>query len=234
MAGKPFCFFLLIALALAPALSAESARVDLELVLSADSSGSIDDGEFALQRQGYAAALTHPKVLKAIRSGRYKAIAVTFVEWSGYSLFTRVAGWHVIRDEASARAFAKVILDAPRTIFGGGTALGGAIDVGAALLRGNDFEGTRRIIDVSGDGYNNHGRPPASARADALAQGITINGLAIINFDETLEYYFRTNVIGGPGAFVVQAAGFEDFARAVLRKLILELNIAEAQPRSTR
>lgn len=233
MAGGRFCFFLLIALALAPPLSAETAKVDLELVLSVDSSGSIDDREFALQRQGYAAALTHPKVLRAIRSGRHKAIAVTLFEWSGYRLFTKVAGWHVIRDEASARAFANAILGAPRTIFGGGTALGGAIDGGAALIRDNDFEGTRRIIDVSGDGYNNHGRAPALARADALAEGITINGLPIIELDETLDVYFRTNVIGGPGAFVVPAAGFEDFARAVLRKLILELNIAEFQPQST-
>ncbi len=202
--------------------------VDLELVLAVDSSGSIDGHEFALQRQGYARALKHPDVLAAIAGGPHRAIAVTFVEWSGPEINTQVVPWTRIKDAASAGAVAERIVAAPRTIFGGGTALGGAIDLGMAMLAESPYQGIRRVIDVSGDGPNNRGRWPTEARGDAVAQGVTINGLAIEDFDIGLVEHFRDEVIGGPGAFVLVAAGFDDFARAVVKKLLQELNVAAA------
>ncbi len=205
---------------------ADAQPVDVELVLAVDSSGSIDEAEFRLQREGYARALTDPKVLAAIRRGPYKAIAVTFVEWSGPEINSQVAGWTRIANETDAAAVAARIMAAPRTIFGGGTALGGAIDLGMALLAASPFKGTRRVIDISGDGPTNRGQWPSAARDAAVRKRVTINGLAIVDFDDSLIEHFRDDVIGGPGAFVLAAEGFDDFARAVLKKLLLELNLA--------
>ncbi len=131
---------------------AQAQRVDVELVLAVDSSGSIDHEEFRLQREGYARALTHPEVLKIIRRGPYRAIAVTFVEWSGPTINTQVVNWTRIAKAEDADIVAAQLLAAPRTIFGGGTALGGAIDLGMALLAESPFKGSRRVIDISGDG----------------------------------------------------------------------------------
>jgi hypothetical protein len=202
--------------------------VDLELVIAVDSSGSIDEEEFALQRQGYASALTHPEVLAAIARGPHRSIAVSFVEWSGPAISTVVVPWTRIGDKASAEAVAGQILTAPRTIFGGGTALGGAIDHGMRLLAANPHRGLRRVIDISGDGYNNRGPWPNGPRDAAVAKGVTINGLAILDFDHGLIEHFEEEVIGGPGAFAVAANGFADFARAILKKLLQELNVADA------
>jgi hypothetical protein len=200
--------------------------VDIELVLSVDSSGSIDNGEFALQREGYAQALTHPEVVDAIRRGPHRAIAVTFIEWSGPDIRTQVVGWTRVAGPADAQAVAAILRSAPRTIFGGGTSLAGAILSGAAAFEENGFEGVRRVIDISGDGPNNRGPSVTAARDTAIARGITINGLPILEDDEGLALYFRDFVIGGPGAFVQPAQGFADFERAVRRKLLQELNLS--------
>ncbi len=213
------------------ASAARAQGVDLELVLAVDSSGSIDGEEFALQRLGYARALRHPDVLAAIARGPHRAIAVAFVEWSGPEISTEVVPWTRITDAASAAAVAERIVAAPRTIFGGGTALGGAIDHAMALLARSPHRGLRRVIDISGDGRNNRGPWPEAARDAAVARGITINGLAIVDFDDGLVEHFRDYVIGGPGAFVLTAAGFDDFARAVIKKLLQELNLAAAPRR---
>ncbi len=210
------------------ASAARAQNVDLELVLAVDSSASIDDSEFALQRHGYARALTHPDVLAAIARGPYHAIALTFVEWSGPDISAQVVPWTRITDAASAGEVAGRIVAAPRTVFGTGTALGGAIDLGMAMLARSPFRSVHRIIDISGDGPNNQGRWPAEARDDAVAQGVTINGLAIEEFKLGLIEHFRDEVIGGPGAFVLAADGFDDFARAVVKKLLQELNLAAA------
>lgn len=210
--------------------SARAEPVDLELVLSVDSSGSIDGGEFRLQREGYARALTHPDVIDAIRRGPYGAVAITFVEWSGPAIHNQVVGWTKLSGEADAARVAEMLLSAPRTIFGGGTSIGGAILMAAQLMEDNGFEGTRRVIDISGDGPNNRGPLVAEPRAAAIARGITINGLPILEFDDSLERYFREFVIGGPGAFVQPANGFADFARAVRKKLIQELNLSRVAP----
>ncbi len=205
---------------------ARAQNVDIEPVLAVDSSGSIDGAEFALQREGYARAITHPEVIAAMTRSPHRAIALTFVEWSGPEINTQVVPWSRIPDAASAHAVAERILATPRTIFGGGTALGGAIDLGMALLANNPHRGLRRVIDLSGDGPSNRGRWPSEARDAAVARGVTINGLAIEDFDLGLVDHFREEVIGGPGAFVVAANGFDDFARAVRKKLLQELNVA--------
>jgi hypothetical protein len=215
------CFAVLATVAVA------AEEVDLALVLAVDSSGSVDAEEFALQRRGYAGALTHPEVLGAIRRGSVGAIAVAVVEWSGPTFRNVVVDWTRISDQASAESVATKLLALPRTIFGGGTAVGAAIDLGMEMLGKCPFMGIRRTIDVSGDGVNNRGRAPDLARDEAAAQHVTINGLAIVEFGNDIETYYRNHVIGGPGAFVIRADGFADFARAVRRKLILEIALAD-------
>lgn len=200
--------------------------VDLELVLSVDSSGSIDSDEFRLQREGYARALADPEILAAIRRGPYKSIALTFVEWSGPEIHSQVVDWTRIAGEADAARVAGILTSADRTIFGGGTSIAGAILMGVQLLENSGFRGTRRVIDISGDGPNNRGPAVAGARAEALRRGITINGLPILEFENGLDIYYRENVIGGPGAFVQPANGFADYARAVRKKLLQELNLS--------
>lgn len=222
---------LLVVAVLVPGGSARGEPVDLELVLSVDSSGSIDGEEFELQRLGYAKALTSPRVLKAIHSGPHRAIAVTFVEWSGPGINTQVVRWTRIASRADAEGVAAQLIAAPRTIFGGGTSLGAAIDEGAALFTDNGFESRRLVIDISGDGHNNRGWWPEDARNRAVRRGITINGLPILDFGDGLEDYFRRSVIGGLGAFVIAADGFDDFARAVVRKLIREIFISKLPER---
>jgi hypothetical protein len=207
---------------------AQGQKVDLELVLSVDSSGSIDMDEFALQREGYARALVHPDVLRAIASGPSKAIALTFIEWSGPGITTKVVQWMRIGSKAEAEAAAVQLLSAPRTIFGGGTSLGAAIEDGVFELENNAFEGRRRVIDISGDGFNNRGVEPEATRKIAIAKGIVINGLAVDEFGGALEDYFRAAVIGGPGAFTMSVTGFQDFHRAIVRKLLREIFISEA------
>ena len=202
--------------------------VDLMLVLAVDSSGSVDMDEFTLQRQGYAAALTNPEVLASIRSGRNGAIGIALFEWSGPQIHGDLIGWTRIDGEASAAAVAARLLGAPRTIFGGGTSISGAIDHSRDLLRASPFAAPRRVIDISGDGRNNRGRPVAPARAAALAEGIIINGLPILGSEFGLDRYYEDEVIGGPGSFVVVANGFEDFGRAILRKLLRDL-VSEAR-----
>ena len=146
-------------------------EVDLELVLAVDSSGSIDFQEFQLQREGYARALTHPEILAAIKHGPYGAIVVTYVEWSGPGISTQVVGWTKLSGRAGTKVVAARLLTAERTIFGGGTALGAAIDLGMSLLAQNPFKGIRRVIDISGDGWNNKGRAPSQARRGNRAGG---------------------------------------------------------------
>ncbi|MBM3486994.1 MAG: DUF1194 domain-containing protein [Alphaproteobacteria bacterium] len=214
------------ACALALAGGAAAQAVDIELVFAVDSSGSVDAREFALQRQGYAMALVNPEIVRAMTGGPNRAVSVTVFEWSGPLLHNLIVPWTRIDGRAAAEGVAAVLLAASRTIFGGGTAIGAAIDRGRMLFAENPFKGTRRVIDVSGDGVNNRGRPAGAACDEAVAQGITINGLPILEDDPSLETYYRTEVIVGPGAFVMPAAGFADFARAILEKLKLELRMS--------
>jgi len=220
----------LIAAAFCPRPADCAEPVDLELVLAVDVSRSIDDREYELQRQGYVRALTHPNVLAAIHGTPTGRIAVAFVEWAGADFQRLVVPWTVISDVASAESFADRLLVEPRS-FWGWTSISGAIDYSVRLF-GTEFEGRRRVIDVSGDGVNNSGRPASAARDDALARGIGINGLVILNDPQAnfrsqpqppVDEFYRENVICGPGAFVIAVDDFESFAYAMVNKLVREI-----------
>jgi Protein of unknown function (DUF1194) len=198
-------------------------EVAVALVLAVDTSGSVSNDRFELQKRGYAAAFRNPQVLDAIRSLDTQSIAVTMMQWTGPELHMVTVGWTLIKDQASANGFAAAIDAAPRQLFGGGTSLSGAIDYSRVLLVDSPFRGTRRVIDVSGDGSNNRGRPAKEARDEAVHDGININGLPILTLEPDLDHYYADNVIGGPGAFVVPVANYDNFAEAVLQKLISEI-----------
>ncbi len=212
--------------------AAQAVPVDVELVLAVDVSRSIDAEEFILQRQGYAGAFRNPQVLNAIGNGRYQSIAVCMVEWAGTQFQTIVVPWMLVKDAASAAAVSAAILKPERT-GGNWTSISGGIDFSVPLFDNNGYEGVRRVIDVSGDGANNNGRAASMARDDAVAKGITINGLAIMNDRPNptfggrelipLDKYYTENVIGGPDAFLIVAEDFSDFTRAVSTKLVREI-----------
>lgn len=227
----------LLALFAAMPLARAAEAVDLLLVLAADVSRSVDQPKFQLQRDGYAAAINDPRVLNAIKSGARGRIAVCFVEWSGAGAQKVVIDWMIVDGHDSARKFSDALVEAPRS-FADRTSISGAIDFSMEMLARAPFEAPRRTIDISGDGTHNSGRGLLAAREDALAQGVTINGLVILsekplpwNPEHTnppggLAKYFQDNVIGGPGAFVAVAQSFESFGQALISKLIAE--IAEA------
>ena len=228
---------LVVAFALAalggPAPASAVEAVDLELVIAVDVSGSIDEDEAKLQRQGYVTAFTDPTVVSAIRSGFNGRIAVLYFEWAGFGHNKIVADWTLIDGPDSASALALALSRAPMES-ARRTSISGAIDFAVPLFATNAYSGRRRVIDISGDGVNNFGRPITAARNAAVIAGITINGLPVINdrpgrsrfsgpSTPDLDLYYENCVIGGPGAFIVVARGFEDFAAAVRRKLVLEV-----------
>jgi len=205
-------------------------RVDLELVLLQDASGSIDDSEIRFQREGYAEAITHPDVLAAIRQGFDGRIAVTYVEWGNQHSQEVVVPWTVIDGDESASAFAETLLDAPRLAFGRNS-IGAALMTGIELIESNDYSAVRRVIDLSGDSANNWGGPTiAEGRRAAVERDIAINGLALLcrhcsgrpNLYD-LEEAYAERLIAGPASFVVTAEGADSFAEAVRRKLVLEI-----------
>jgi hypothetical protein len=210
-------------------------EVDLLLALAVDVSRSIDQQKFLLQRDGYVAAVSDRGVLDAIRSGPHQKIALNFVEWSGSGAQKLLIDWTVIDGAASARRFGDQLVEFPRS-FADRTSISGGIEFAAAQIARSPFTAPRHIIDVSGDGTNNAGRDVQGARAEVVAKGITINGLVILtpqgqflfNADHTnppggLEKYYRDNVIGGPGAFVMVAEDFNAFGKAIIKKLIAEI-----------
>lgn len=212
---------ILLALALF-ATPAQAQDVEVELVLLADASGSITPDEIRFQRQGYAQAITDPSVLKVIEQSAYGKIAVIYVEWAAHT--GPVTPWMVIDGPETAQAFADALLAQPQMAFGR-NAIGTALLDGKRLIERNDFEGWRKVIDFSGDSPNSYSGPSiASARDEVLAAGIVINALAISTYERPYTpQAYRDTIIGGPGAFVVEAEGRADFARAVRRKLILEI-----------
>ncbi|MEJ6401446.1 DUF1194 domain-containing protein [Yoonia sp. 2307UL14-13] len=209
---------------LATPAAAQQIETDLELVLLADASGSIDADELAFQRQSYATAITDPAVVSAIRNTLYGSIAVTYVEWATNQ--ATVVDWTIIADAESAAAFADALIGPPRQA-GGRNAIGSALLYGMEQINGNDIKGFRRVIDFSGDSMGNSFGPPVSqARDTVVADGITINALPIlrggqIGFD--LPTAYEQNIIGGPNAFVIPAESGPAFTEAVKRKLILEI-----------
>jgi len=228
-------FTLVLAAILAAPASAQAAeKVDLLLVLASDVSRSVDHPKFLLQREGYAAAISDPHVLDAIKSGPHQRIAVCFVEWSGFGAQKLVIDWSLIDGPAAARKFGDQLLELPRS-FADRTSISGGIEFAAVQMDHAPFEGSRRTIDVSGDGTNNAGRDVKLARDEVVAKGIVINGLVILsdrpvpwNAEHTnpsggLEKYYQENVVGGPGAFVLVAENFNSFGRAIIKKLIAEI-----------
>ena len=224
----------------APAARAAE-TVDLLLVLAVDVSRSIDEPKFQLQRDGYASALRDPRVLDAIMSGANRRIAICFVEWSGATAQKVIIDWTLIDGANAARKFSDALVEAPRP-FADRTSISGAIDFSVEQLARAPFQSQRRTIDISGDGTHNSGRGLPSAREDALALGVTINGLVILsdrplawNPEHTnppggLTKYFQDNVIGGPGAFVAVAENFQSFGQALIGKLIAEIALAPKTP----
>jgi len=215
-----------------PARAAE--QVDLLLVLASDVSRSVDTRKFQLQREGYAAALSNPRVIDAIRSGPHGKIAICFVEWSGATSLKLVIDWTVVSDAASARRIGDQMVELPRS-FADRTSISAGLEFSMAQLERAPFEATRRTIDVSGDGTNNSGRDIATARDEVLAKGVTINGLVILsetplpwNPEHTnppggLDEYYRRNVTGGPGSFVMVADSHNSFGQAIVKKMIAEI-----------
>jgi hypothetical protein len=240
MPGTRFLLFVVAAIGLwAGVARAES--VDVALVLAADVSRSVDDGEFKLQREGYATGITSARVLTAIHAGTHQAIAVCFIEWAGPDEQNVVVKWTVIRDAEAAEDFAASLRKEPRS-FMGRTSISAAIDFAMAEFAKSGVEADRRVIDVSGDGTNNAGRPVTDARDEAVAKGVTINGLAIINkrpegylFAHTqppggLPNWYKNNVVAGPGSFLQVVQDFNTFGDAITNKLLSE--IADAGGRS--
>ncbi len=232
---------ILASIAAIPGAAAAAEQVDLLLVLAADVSRSVDSAKFQLQREGYAAAVSDPRVLDAIRSGRNGRVGLTFVEWSGVGSQRVLIDWTTIGDAESAKGFGDHLLEAPRS-FADRTSISGAIEFAMGQFARAPYESTRRTIDISGDGTNNAGRDVTLARDEALAQGVTINGLVILsetplawNPDHTnppggLDNYYRNNVVGGPGAFVLVAENFNSFGQAIIKKMIAEVAQAHARP----
>ena len=227
-----------LAAAVTPPVAGAAEPVDMLLVLAADVSRSVTESKFKLQREGAAAAITHPDVVRAITSGPHRRIAVCFLEWATAGQHAVVIDWVAIDGEAAARRFGDRLVEMPRS-FSGSTSISSAIDFSVAQLDRAPFAAERRVIDISGDGNNVSGRPAAPARDEALAKGVIINALVILTpIEESfrpghtnppggLERYFQENVIGGPGAFTVVAETHRSFGRSLTRKLIQEIAGAE-------
>lgn len=209
-------------------------QVDLLLVLASDVSRSVDTRKFQLQREGYAAALSNPRVVEAIRSGPHGRIAICFLEWSGATSQKLVIDWTIVSDAASARRIGDQMLELPRS-FADRTSISAGLEFAMSQLEHAPFEAPRRTIDVSGDGTNNSGRDIASVRDEVLNKGVTINGLVILsdtplpwNPEHTnppggLDEYYRRNVTGGPGSFVMVADNHNSFGQAIVKKMIAEI-----------
>ena len=217
-----------------PAVRAAEPSVDVALVLVTDVSRSIDDSEFQLEKKGYAAAFADPRVVAAIHGGPNGRIAVAYVEFSNPEQVQKLVDWTVISDAASANAFAAALVALPRSSYGR-TAISGGVDLAARMLLDGGFGDAHKVIDVSGDGTNNAGRPVNEARDDAVNADITINGLTIIN-DHPVSYtfahvqppgglsnWYRENVTGGIGSFVTEVHDFNAFGEAMTRKLLNEI-----------
>jgi hypothetical protein len=207
-------------------IPARAGEVDLELVFAVDASGSVDDSEFRLQLQGIATALNDPEVIAAIAAGQCGAIAVNLLVWGEARYPKDESGWFAIRSAADADAFARLVAGYPRTQVGG-TGLGDGIAKSVTSITDNGFTAPRMVVDVSGDGPETPPRDHTvllpQARMMANYHGITINGLAILNEAPDLDDYYRSQMIVGQGSFVEVARDYVDFARAMKRKLLREV-----------
>jgi hypothetical protein len=217
--------------AIGPALAAPPGPpnyVDLQLVLAVDVSGSMDSVEQRVQRDGYVAAFRHPDVLRAIASGPYGAVAVTYIEWSGAFYQVVTVPWRIITSDEDSLAFADELARAPITREQR-TSISGGLLFAQDAFRQSLVDSDRRTVDVSGDGANNDGKPVLPIRDTLLKEGVVINGLPILINPSplygglTLDEYYRGCVIGGPGAFLIPVSDNSQFEIAIRRKLVLEI-----------
>ncbi len=208
--------------------TAQRSVVDLELALAVDTSASVDPMEYRLQMTGLVQAFHDPAVVAAIEGTGKDGIAVTLYHWSSSGEQEQIVPWARITDALSAADFANAIAANYERRFADSTGIGDAIKFGASLIRRNRFEGRRKSIDVSGDGRNNSGVPPDIVRDAVVAEGISVNGLAILNDEPYLHHYYARNVIGGPAAFVTTVASYDDIVRGMRIKLLREISISVA------
>ena len=220
----------LLALAAEARSAGGATAVDVELVLAVDVSYSMDQEEQRLQRAGYAEALRSPDFLRALQTGANGKIVIAYIEWASSSDQTILVPWTLIDGTAAAHALADRLEAAPYRR-ASRTSVSGGIDYAVSLFERNGFAGTRRVIDVSGDGPNNSGRPVTAARDEAIAKGITINGLPLLirptrygYMDiDNLDEYYADCVIGGDGAFNIPVKSTQAFVDATRTKLVLEI-----------
>lgn len=207
-----------------PEPSRAKGSVDLVLVLALDVSSSVDAQEFHLQKTGLAQAFLHRTVIDAIQRGPRKRIAVIAVQWAGYEQQQVMVPWTVIEHGVQASVFSRRLAEMPRAFPSGATHLTGIIKFSTNLILAAPFTALRRVVDISGDGEDNLRGTPQTARDTAIALGLTINGLAIANEVPDLVEYYRANVIGGRSAFVLMARDYKAYPRAILRKLVREID----------
>lgn len=232
---RPFgVFFVLLGLTLLAAAAAfgggtsarAQVRVDLELVLAVDTSGSVDEREYALQIEGLVKAFRDPAIIAAIiGTSATGGVAVTAVHWSSANEQVQMVPWTVLRDEASALGFSAALEAASKRKFGDSTGIGGVLRFAERLIRLNPYQGRRKSIDISGDGSNNSGIPPALVRDMVTDEGITVNGLTILTDEPFLHHYYVENVIGGSGAFVMTVNSYADIILATRAKLLREISV---------
>ncbi|MEP4336930.1 MAG: DUF1194 domain-containing protein [Roseobacter sp.] len=204
-----------------PALGQDRQTVDLELVLLIDVSASVSKQEFRLQIEGLAGAFRNPIIQESIQASG--GIAVCVVQWAQEAYQYKSVDWIHLRQDTDALKLAKQIASIPRQTPSGQTAIGNALIFALVELNTNSYTGLRRVIDLSGDGRSNDGLLLEQARETVLLDGITINGLAILNEVSDLKKYFRNDLIGGYGAFVLTARDYTDFSRAIREKLEREI-----------
>jgi len=207
-----------------------SEQVDLKLVLATDVSGSINNDELWLERQGIAAAFLYPDVIRAIENGALGRIAVAMLDFSSPGFGKTVIDWRIIHDRQSAADFARAILALRRTP-GNRTSISNALELGAQMIAASekDIVATRNVIDIAGDGPNNDGKSIPQIHARVMAQGIVVNGLPIMDENANgyflnLDKYYQACVAGGRGAFIIAVRSYRDFGSAMRRKLILEIS----------
>ena len=205
-----------------PAGRAQDYDVDLALILAIDCSFSVDSREFALQMEGIGRAFMREEVKKAIAQGHRQRIAVAVVQWSDERNQIVSLPWTLVAGDADADELGKLLINMPRQLTEGGTSISAALSFSAPLFAAAP-SAERQVIDVSTDGRNNSGPPVSPMRDRLVAQGITINGLTILNEWPTLDSYFENNVAGGTGYFVIPAKDYDDYAEAIYRKLLREI-----------
>ncbi|NMJ41904.1 DUF1194 domain-containing protein [Roseomonas sp. JC162] len=198
-------------------------KVDLALCLAVDASSSVDYDEFGLMLGGTAAALRDDSVVAAIAAGPRGSIAACLMMWSGTGAQEVAVPWTRLDGAEAAAAFAAAVENAPRLVRAGATALGEGLAASLALLAAAPVEATRLVVDVSGDGRHNQGRPPGPVRDIGVAAGVTINALAVLNEEPDLLDHYRAEVIGGPGAFAMHTPDYAAFAQAMREKLLREV-----------